>query len=259
MKTLITGGAGFIGSHLAKLIPNAVILDRKPKRSTEHVYYHADIRDDLRDIVPQFDRIYHLAALTDVQESIEDPDEYWSVNVDGTKNLCSLIESHQELIFASTAAAIDPVSPYGRSKRAAEKIILSSGGTVVRFYNVFGPESKGVITYFIDAALHGAPLNIYGDGLNSRTFVHVEDIARHLAHWRFNKVHYNPVDPAFIGGAAWTIEGLAQCIIHLTGSYSTIEYSPARDGEVRESVALDESYDFLPRLRQQIQYQKDRI
>ena len=146
MKTLITGGTGFIGSCLSRLIPDATVLDfippelSKTEEESYHVHwYDADLCEPMEGI-QEYDVIYHLAALTSVQESIKYPDLYLRVNVDGTKNLLNHLAPHQRIIFASTAAAFEPKSPYDRSKAQAEKIVLlhNKNHSAVRIYNVFG-------------------------------------------------------------------------------------------------------------------------
>jgi len=214
-KTLITGGAGFIGSQVARACLQAghevVVLDDfsqgKRARLPEGVcVYEADIcdRDRLEEI---FDRerpsvINHHAALVSVRESFEQPEPYWRVNLQGTVNVLEAASQAgvRKLIYASSGGAIygeseslpipesapaNPISPYGESKLAAEKMLLSRDGSletvVLRYSNVYGTgqdalQNNGVIAIFSDALKHGRQPLIYGDGSQTRDFVHVRDV-----------------------------------------------------------------------------------
>lgn len=219
MKTiLVTGGAGFIGSHVVELLLTreyrVIILDNlssgaKENISEEAVFIEGDIRD-LEGTARIFsehaiDKVVHLAAQSKVGPSVERPEEDLAINVLGTVHLLQAAQKHQaaKFVFASSAAVYGhveelpvtensptaPLSPYGTSKLAAEEYIKAFQRLydfeigILRFANVYGPRQTaateaGVITIFIDQLLAGETPTIQGDGRQTRDFVYVEDVAR---------------------------------------------------------------------------------
>lgn len=207
---LITGGAGFIGSHLVdKLCKNnkVTIIDNLSTGLEENInekatFYNLDIKDDLDNIFQKhkFNYIFHLAAFINLRESFEDPIKCMDVNLNGTINLINNCKKYniEKFIFSSTGGAIydemallpftenskvNPKSPYGLSKWFAEKYIENSGINYVnlRYSNVYGPRQNakgeaGVISIFMDNVLNNKPLQVFGDGFQSRDFVHVNDV-----------------------------------------------------------------------------------
>ena len=214
-KVLLTGGAGFIGSGVARAYLEAgfrvVVADDfshgSRERLPDHVRVHrVDIcdLDALCDLIAaeQPDVINHHAALVSVRESHRRPDRYWQVNVKGTDNviLAATKINVRKFIFASSGGAIyghadgvpldeshprEPISPYGQSKQAAEQAILAWSTDVekviLRYGNVYGPsqnpaQDNGVIAIFAAALLAGEQPVIYGDGLQTRDYIHVSDV-----------------------------------------------------------------------------------
>lgn len=207
---LITGGAGFIGSHLVdKLCKNnkVTIIDNLSTGLEENInekatFYNLDIKEDLDNIFQKhkFNYIFHLAAFINLRESFEDPIKCMDVNLNGTINLINNCKKYniEKFIFSSTGGAIydemallpftenskvNPKSPYGLSKLFAEKYIENSGINYVnlRYSNVYGPRQNakgeaGVISIFMDNVLSNKPLQVFGDGFQSRDFVHVNDV-----------------------------------------------------------------------------------
>lgn len=203
-SVLVTGGSGFIGTHLCRhlhdLGHNVISLD------IMHTYSHpwecitADIRDGLQ--FDGIDYIVHLAAQISVPQSIDNPDETLSINVDGTKSIISAAETAgiKKIIFASSAAvygdcdqipiseeaSLIPQSPYAVSKIVGEELLLRSNIATcsLRFFNVYGPgqSSEGgyaaVIPAFKKAISLGKECTIFGDGTQVRDFVHVHDLVR---------------------------------------------------------------------------------
>ncbi|MFP3880040.1 MAG: NAD-dependent epimerase/dehydratase family protein [Dehalococcoidia bacterium] len=186
--------------------PSAEPLNRqtaKPTRQTPNLLV-GDIRDKeaVAKAVDGVDAVVHLAAHTSVVESVENPEEDWDINVNGTLNLLEACRRRgvEKFILASSNAVageqeppIDetkvpqPLSPYGASKLAAEGLCSAyyhSFGlktVALRFANVYGPHSEhksSVITKFMKKARKGEPLVIYGDGNQTRDFVHVDDICQ---------------------------------------------------------------------------------
>jgi UDP-glucose 4-epimerase len=218
-KVIVTGGAGFIGSHLVEAlvergfevhVVDTLIKggrDRIPADATLHV---VDVRDTDA-LVPIFSGavgVFHLAALPSVQYSVEHPVESHSTNVEGTLSVLEAARAAAvgRVVFASSSAVYGnhqtmplcedfptvPVHPYGLHKLIGEQYMqlyasLYGLPTVsLRFFNVYGPrlDPSGpyalVVGRFITQRLAGEPLTIVGDGTQTRDFVHVSDIVRAL-------------------------------------------------------------------------------
>jgi len=215
MRFVVTGGAGFVGSYLVKLLVkkghNVVVIDNLHKGKKENLdevldkieFLNIDIRDydlmekNMRDI----DGVFHQAALTVVQDSFKDPEEYHSVNVDGTENIFKIARKNNfKVVYASSSSIYGhqenvpilenfnkkPINPYGKTKLDDEIIAekYSKLGVKIiglRYFNIFGKgqtiEYAGVITKFLDRIQDGKPPIIFGDGSQIRDFIHVEDIA----------------------------------------------------------------------------------
>ena len=215
MRFVVTGGAGFVGSYLVKLLVkkghNVVVIDNLHKGKKENLdevldkieFLNIDIRDydlmekNMRDI----DGVFHQAALTVVQDSFKDPEEYHSVNVDGTENIFKIAQKNNfKVVYASSSSIYGhqenvpilenfnkkPINPYGKTKLNDEIIAekYSKLGVKIiglRYFNIFGKgqtiEYAGVITKFLDRIQDGKPPIIFGDGSQIRDFIHVEDIA----------------------------------------------------------------------------------
>ncbi|MCA9783252.1 MAG: NAD-dependent epimerase/dehydratase family protein [Candidatus Cloacimonetes bacterium] len=218
MKILVTGGAGFIGSHLCDGLladgHQVHIVDNLSTGQEEFiartaVFHRADIGDpELAGLFQRerFDVMYHLAAQIDVRASVADPVADARTNVLGSLNLLQqcVASGVGRVVFASTGGAIygdtehrptpedadcRPVSPYGITKLSLEKYLhfyrVQHGlaHTVLRFGNVYGPRQNphgeaGVVAIFCKRLLAGEPAVINGDGLQSRDYVHVSDVAR---------------------------------------------------------------------------------
>ena len=191
MRFVVTGGAGFVGSYLVKLLVkkghNVVVIDNLHKGKKENLdevldkieFLNIDIRDydlmekNMRDI----DGVFHQAALTVVQDSFKDPEEYHSVNVDGTENIFKIAQKNNfKVVYASSSSIYGhqenvpilenfnkkPINPYGKTKLDDEIIAekYSKLGVKIiglRYFNIFGKgqtiEYAGVITKFLDLSL----------------------------------------------------------------------------------------------------------
>lgn len=215
MKVLVTGGAGFIGSHIVDtLVENGhdvVIIDNLSTGNIENVndkakFYNIDIRDkDIDDVFkeecPEY--VIHHAAQIDVQRSIKDPVFDGDVNILGTINILENCKrcGAKKIIYASSAAVygaprylpidekhdIQPISYYGISKFTPEHYIQVYGNlydikyTILRYANVYGirqdPKGEGgVVSIFVDRMLSGKSVTIFGDGEQTRDFIYVDDI-----------------------------------------------------------------------------------
>jgi len=211
---VVTGGAGFIGSHIAEELSkdnDVIVIDNLYAGKIENIppnvkFIQADIRDykSIAELISQADYVFHEAALVSVVESVERPLLTEEINVLGTLNILKALSDGQgKLIFASSAAVYGdnqnlplkesekpkPLSPYGITKVSAEyycKVFYELYGvpTVsLRYFNVFGERQgynqyAGVISIFINRALKGEPLIIYGDGKQTRDFIYVKDVVK---------------------------------------------------------------------------------
>ncbi len=269
---LVTGGAGFIGSHIVDAYlasgHRVVVLDdlstgderRVPDaaRLIKADISKAPLGELLRDEAP--DTIFHLAAQIDVRKSVADPIRDAEVNVLGTIRLAQAAASAgvRHLVFASTGGAIygepegdaadenhplNPCSPYGVAKLAGEKYLfaLSQGRfkvTVLRCANVYGPRQDGtgeagVIGIFMNRLLDGKTAIINGDGSQTRDFVHVADVVSVA-----RLVHERGVEGTYnVGtGVETSIATLYELVAEACGIAREPRHFPAKPGEQRRSV-----------------------
>jgi len=199
MKILITGGAGFIGTNLAKrLLKENHIVECLDDYSTgffenNHLTRATYIENDITTISGKYDIIFHLAALSRIQPSFENPDETFRVNVLGTQKVLELARStNAKVVYAGSSSKWhDPhQSPYATTKWLGEEMCKMYRRTynmnveIARFYNVYGPNEivgpKGgwaaLIGIWRHQSMNNQPLTIVGDGKQRRDFTHVEDI-----------------------------------------------------------------------------------
>lgn len=267
----ITGGAGFIGSHIAESFSDIdlYIYDNFSTGETENVpdnatVINADLRntEQLARIVGGVDLVFHQAAQVSVQRSIEKPAWSHETNLDPILTILEAARGTEtRVVFASSAAIyghpentpIDedhpksPTSPYGLEKLTADHYcrlyhdLYDVKAVSLRYFNVYGPRQQagdysGVVSIFRDQALRGDPITVEGDGTQTRDFVHIEDVvqANHLA-----ASHEQAPGKAFnIGtGTQITIQELAEAIKNATDSNSDIIHVDSRDGDINKSVA----------------------
>ena len=274
MKILVTGGAGFIGSHVADLLFSAGnevhVLDDLSTGCRQNVdhgvpLYQLDIREG--GAVELFERerypvLVHHAAQMDVRRSVEDPVHDLSVNLAGFLNLMEAGRRYglRRVIFASTGGAIygepeavpqteqhvlRPVSPYGITKLATEKYLhfyATQHGipyVALRYGNVYGPRQNphgeaGVVAIFMQRMLDGLPVTVNGDGLQTRDYVYVRDVARaNLAALAYE----GPSCAINIGtGLETDVVTLLEAIRRAMGVSVQVCHAPAKVGEQRRSV-----------------------
>ncbi len=274
MRILITGGAGFIGSHIAESFQGkaeVVILDdfrsgeRKNLIGLNHKLIEGSILDDakLRESMQGVDQVFHLAAMISVMESVLKPQECETINREGTRKVLEMAVATkvQKVVLASSAAIYgnnptvpkvesmppEPQSPYASTKLEGENLLerfrLDHGiaTTSLRFFNVFGPRQNPQSAYaaavpiFIAQALKGDDINIYGDGEQTRDFIYVGDIVSALTFVANETQMHGTFNVGY--GQKISIKDLAQLIIQLTRSRSRIVYHPARLGDVKHSLA----------------------
>lgn len=217
MRVLLTGGAGFIGSHVAELLltegHEVAVIDNLATGHRANVppgatFHERDIREDCADLFASFrpDVLSHQAAQMDVRRSVREPDYDAEVNVIGTLRLLQqcVASGVRRVIFASSGGAIYgeqsqfpapeehpqyPVAPYGVSKLAGERYLhyyaveFGLRYVALRYANVYGPRQDphgeaGVVAIFAGNLAAGAPSTIYGTGEQTRDYIHVADVAR---------------------------------------------------------------------------------
>ncbi len=272
MNILLTGGAGFIGSHVADKLIEAghlvTIIDNLSTGSMVNVPPDAEfIQIDIRDAKVEelfqnrkIEAIYHFAAQMDVRYSVKYPLEDLDINIAGSVNLLDMCCKYDvaKFIFASTGGAVygeqdyfpatedhptRPISPYGVSKLSVEHYLyyfhneFGVNGVALRFANVYGPRQNphgeaGVVAIFCDRLISGEQAYIYGDGLQTRDYVFVEDVAR------VNKLalDLNGFQTFNIGtGVETDVVSLFEGLSSLTGSRMKREHKPPMPGEQRRS------------------------
>lgn len=264
---LITGGAGFIGSHLADAVGPCRVLDDLSTGRRENLHARAELLEgSVADpavcarAVAGVDLVYHLAAITSVPASVERPLDVYRVNVEGTVNLLAAAARagvKRVVLAGSTAvygdapvpvaedAPADPLSPYGASKLAAELFLRAFGksvaldGVALRLFNVYGPRQRadspysGVISIFRDRIGRGDPVEIFGDGLQTRDFIHVGDVVR-----AFRLAATAPPGVYNVGtGTETSVLDLAAAVGAAIGRTPKIRHRPERPGDIRRSAA----------------------
>ncbi|MDD5456130.1 MAG: SDR family NAD(P)-dependent oxidoreductase [Candidatus Margulisbacteria bacterium] len=291
-KILITGGAGFIGSHLAQEASydglNVVVLDNLSSGKPENLnglnnieIIEQDIRnaDFINKLFARekFDLVFHEAAIASVQKSISDPKNTYNVNVTGTNNIfkAALDNGVEKVVFASSAAVYGndpllpkkeiytprPVSPYGQHKleneNTAKKLSAKKKTDFValRYFNVFGerqdPDSEysGVISIFMNKISKDLPINIYGDGQQTRDFIYVKDIVK--ANFLAAEINTDSFSSFNVGtGIQTSILEMAKIIYKSYQKKEQINFLPGRKGDIKHSLAditaIKTYLDFFP-------------
>ncbi|MEO5914567.1 MAG: NAD-dependent epimerase/dehydratase family protein [Luteolibacter sp.] len=278
MKILITGGAGFIGSHVVEryqdLAEEIRVLDnlrtgyRHNLAGLRHTFIYGSVtdRETVKKAIEGVDYVFHLAALVSVPESMSKPGECVDINVHGLLNVLEEASSAgvKKLVFASSAAVYgdnpevpkvesmipEPKSPYAITKLDGEYYLgmFHREGMLetaaLRFFNVFGPRQDprgayaAAVPIFIEKAVRGEDITVHGDGGQTRDFIYVKDIVGALA-FAVETPGVTGVFNAGYGGQV-TIKDLAARIVKAADSTSTVLYGPERPGDVRHSRASSE-------------------
>ena len=273
MKYVVTGGAGFIGSHITKkLIERGDIvtvidnMNTGRERNLESVidkinFVKGDILDTelLEDITKDVDGVFHQAALASVQDSFDQPDEYHNVNVNGTENVLKLSKKYGfKVVYASSSSVYgnpvripikesddkNPINPYAETKLKKEELAIKysrMGVSVIglRYFNVFGKgqskEYAGVLKLFLERIKDKLPLKINGDGTQFRDFVHVSDVVNA----NIMSMDSDITHEFFNVGTNTTITilDLAKIVIECSGLNIEPIFGPALDGDVHQTKA----------------------
>jgi UDP-glucose 4-epimerase len=290
LNCLVTGGAGFIGSNLVgELVArgaNVTVLDNLSsgyRRNLESFatirFTEGDVRDPnaVREAMGGCEVVFHLAASVGNKRSIDRPFEDAEVNVLGTIQIleCARALGVRKIVISSSAGVfgelktlpiredhpLAPDTPYGCTKLCGEKLglvwakLYGVETVCLRYFNVYGRNQRfdayaNVIPIFVFQALRGEPLTIFGDGEQTRDFVHVNDVVQA----NLRAAAAEGVTGAFnIGsGARISINSLVEMIRRLSRRPVAVQHGPARPGDVRDSLAdisaAQTAFGFRPRV-----------
>ncbi|PWR71779.1 SDR family oxidoreductase [Methanospirillum stamsii] len=273
MKYIITGGAGFIGSHIAESLASnheVVVIDNLFSGKIENInnlpiiFENRSITDlaFLKRIFEGADGVFHQAAITSVPRSVKDPLPTNEANITGTLNVLVAAKEMnvRKVVFASSSSVYgdtpvlpktesmtpNPLSPYGISKLTGEQYcrvfseLYGLKTVALRYFNVFGPrqdpksEYSAVIPKFITRILKHESPTIYGDGEQTRDFTYVKDVVQ-------ANIRAMESDVQGIFNVAYcqriTLNSLASFIMEITGNTVPVLYDPPRPGDIRDSLA----------------------
>ncbi len=275
MRVLVTGGAGFIGSHVADRLlergHEVAVVDELSTGKRENLpegapFYRVDVRTGCAEVFEDFgpEVLCHQAAQMDVRRSVREPDFDAEVNVLGTVRLLQSCVEHGvgKVVFASTGGAVYgeqrefpapedhpqyPISPYGVSKLAGERYLHYYGAqrgisyAALRYANVYGPRQDphgeaGVVAIFCKNLAAGRTSTIYGSGEQTRDYVYVEDVARVNVLAIENEIASGAYNVGT--GVETSVNELYELLRKISGKDVRPAYGAARPGEQpRSSVA----------------------
>ncbi len=268
MRAIVTGGAGFIGSHVVDALlargDEVAVVDSLVRGKEENVPAGAelhvrDIREPLDDLFDAVrpEAVFHLAAQVDVRISVDDPVEDADVNVLGTVRILEAARTRgAQVVFASTGGAIygeceeparedtalEPLSPYGTGKLAGEEYLRAynrlyrTRHVALRYGNVYGPRQDpkgeaGVVAIFLGALARGERARIFGDGRQTRDYVYVGDVA----HATTSAVGQDGGVFNVGTGRETSVLELYETCARVAGSEASADHAPARLGELQRS------------------------
>ena len=271
-RIVVTGGCGFIGSHLVEALwreNRVVVIDDLSAGCEDNIagcdvdLHRRSVAEPLDELLAGAEYVFHLAASVEVVRSLEDPAADARANVLGVVNVLQAVRRTgvRRLVYSSSAAVYgvprelpvgeshpaEPISPYGLSKLTGERYLRlfyeleGLPAVALRYFNVYGPRQRadspytGVISIFATNRLNGRPTVVYGDGEQTRDFVHVSDVVRaNLA------AAVAPLEQ--VGGRAFNIgTGRRTTVNWLVAALGlpegSVSRAPARSGDIRHSVA----------------------
>ena len=273
MKYVVTGGAGFIGSHLTERLVKqgdvVTVIDNQNTGKIENLksvskkinFVQNDIRDFevLRSLMENVDGVFHQAAMASVQDSFRIPEKFHDVNVNGTENIFKIAKEFGiKVVYASSSSVYGdtsilpttesdekrPINPYAKTKLEKDKLAeqyAKNGLKVIglRYFNVFGPrqskEYAGVIKLFLERIQQDLPPLVNGDGLQIRDFVYVDDAVNANILSMESDIDFEFFN---IGtGTTISILDLANMIIKFSGLKIKPIHRPALSGDVRATQA----------------------
>jgi len=273
MKILVTGGAGFIGSHIVEYLvqrgDSVTVVDNLNTGKIENLksvfkkinFAQNDIRDFkvLKNLMENIDGVFHQAAMASVQDSFRIPEKFHDVNVNGTENIFKIAKEFGiKVVYASSSSVYGdtsilpttesdekrPINPYAKTKLEKDKLAeqyAKNGLKVIglRYFNVFGPrqskEYAGVIKLFLERIQQDLPPLVNGDGLQIRDFVYVDDVVNANILSMESDIDFEFFN---IGtGTTISILDLANIIIKFSGLKIKPIYRPALPGDVRATQA----------------------
>ena len=273
MKILVTGGAGFIGSHITEYLvqrgDNVTVIDNLKTGQTANLskvnkninFVNGDIRDYklLEGLVNDTDGVFHEAALASVQQSFEMQDEYFDVNVNGTENILKLASEYGfKVVYASSSSVYGnpkhvptkenhdrkPLNPYAETKLEeellAEKYSEMDVSVIgLRYFNVFGrrqsKEYAGVIKLFLEKIQQNKNPKVNGDGLQTRDFVYIEDVVKANILAMDSNIKHEFLNVG--SGSSISILDLATVCIETSGLSLKPIHGPELPGDVRTTKA----------------------
>ena len=273
MHFAVTGGVGFIGSYLVKLLVEegheVTVIDNLHKGKKENLdsvinqikFQKIEIRDyeSMEKILKNIDGVFHQAALTVVQDSFSRPEEYFDVNVRGTENIFKLANENKfKVVHASSSSVYghksetpitedderNPINPYGKTKLEAEHLVekyskLNIEIIGLRYFNIFGKgqtlDYAGVITKFLDRINKGKAPIVFGKGSQVRDFIHVSDVAK--ANLMAMNSNCSNLIVNIATGNAISILELADMMINASGLKLEPIFAEALEGDIEKSHA----------------------
>lgn len=266
MKIIVTGGSGFLGSHMIpalEAVGHTILnIDIREPKHVEVETVVADILDKpkMMEIIKDADAVLHLAGLIEAGESVKDPQTFIDVNISGTVNVLEAMKANgiNTILFSSSAAVYGepknipiteddptmPINPYGMTKLAMEGLISSyvkahgMTGVALRYFNLYGPKEhhepeSHAMPRFIKQIYNGEEVTVYGSGEHQRDYIHVKDIAdAHLKALDYavknqGEYHYFNLSTE----KPSTVLDIAKAVESAMGKEANIKHLPERPGD----------------------------